>query len=162
MNTNQVDFDVPQKFNLTYTDENGKDKTPLCIHRAPLGTHERFIGFLIEHFAGDFPLWIAPLQVIIIPVSDKYKKFGLDILKKIRENDIRVELDLRTEKVGAKIRNAEINKTPYMLIVGEKEEKNKTVSIRKRFAGDLGNKKIASFIDLINNEIKNKGVDNSR
>ena len=159
--TNQVDFDVPKKFNLTYVDKNNSEKTPLCIHRAPLGTHERFIGFLIEHYAGDFPLWIAPKQVIILPVSDKFIDYSKEIFKKMNGNNIRVELDLRTEKVGAKIRDAELNKIPYMVIVGEKEVDSQTLSVRKRFKGNLGEVEVDSFIADIVKEIKCKGVYNS-
>ena len=159
--TNQVDFDVPKKFNLTYIDKNNSEQTPLCIHRAPLGTHERFIGFLIEHYAGDFPLWIAPMQVIILPVSDKFIEYSKEIFKKMNGYNIRVDLDLRTEKVGAKIRDAELNKIPYMVIVGEKEVNNNSLSIRKRFKGNIGEVEVDSFITSIVKEIKNKGVNNS-
>ena len=156
--TNQVDFAIPDKFNLSYKDKNDKDCTPLCIHRAPLGTHERFIGFLIEHYAGDFPLWIAPKQVVIIPVSEKYNDYANLIYKKIRENNVRVSLDLRNEKMGFKIRNAELDKIPFMVILGENELKENLISIRRRFKGDLGKTDLNSFIDSINNEIKSKGV----
>ena len=156
--TNQVDFAIPDKFNLSYKDKNDKDCTPLCIHRAPLGTHERFIGFLIEHYSGDFPLWIAPKQVVIIPVSEKYNDYANLIYKKIRENNVRVSLDLRNEKMGFKIRNAELDKIPFMVILGENELKENLISIRRRFKGDLGKTDLNSFIDSINNEIKSKGV----
>ena len=156
--TNQVDFAIPDKFNLSYKDNNDKDCTPLCIHRAPLGTHERFIGFLIEHYSGDFPLWIAPKQVVIIPVSEKYNDYANLIYKKIRENNVRVSLDLRNEKMGFKIRNAELDKIPFMVIVGENELKENLISIRRRFKGNLGKTDLNSFIDSINNEIKSKGV----
>ncbi len=156
--TNQVDFAIPKKFNLTYKDNKDKDKTPLCIHRAPLGTHERFIGFLIEHYAGDFPLWLSPKQIIIIPVSDKYNDYANLVYKKIRENNIRVSLDLRSEKMGFKIRNAELNKIPLMIIVGENELKENLISIRRRFKGDIGKQALDAFIDTVKTEINNKGV----
>ena len=108
--TNQVDFAIPSKFNLTYVDSNNDDKTPLCIHRAPLGTHERFIGFLIEHFAGNFPLWMTPTQVMVIPISDKFNEYSYKILKILKSHSIRSKIDIRNEKMGAKIRNAEIDK----------------------------------------------------
>ena len=154
--TNQVDFAVPGQFGLVYKDENDKDVVPLCIHRAPLGTHERFIGFLIEHFGGDFPLWISPKQVVILPVSEKNNKYSEKIYKKLRENNIRCVLDLRDEKVGAKIRKAELSKIPIMLIIGEKEESEETVSIRRRKKGDLGKIKLMKFIKNTLSEITDK------
>ena len=125
--TNQVDFAIPKRFNLTYTDQNGSEKTPLCIHRAPLSTHERFIGFLIEHYGGDFPVWLAPTQVTVLPVSEKTHVFGKAIQKKLMDVGVRVKIDDRPEKIGAKIRNAELSKIPIMLIVGENEEKKQLV-----------------------------------
>ena len=160
--TNQVDFAIPQKFGLTYKDTNDKDKTPLCIHRAPLGTHERFIGFLIEHFAGDFPLWLAPKQAIILPISNKFNTYANKLYKKLRENNIRVDVDLRDEKVGAKIRKAELSKIPIMLIVGEKEKNDSTLSVRRRKIGDIGTISIEEFITDSLNEIKNKELIYSR
>ena len=131
--TNQVDFAIPERFDLTYTDKDGISKTPLCIHRAPLGTHERFIGFLIEHFGGNFPLWLAPKQVIILPVSDKFNHYAEDITKDLRLKGIRVSLDNRSEKIGSKIRDAEMQKINIMIIVGEKELDNQTLTVRRRF-----------------------------
>jgi len=151
--TNQVDFAIPKRFDLVYVDENNKEQTPLCIHRAPLGTHERFIGFLIEHFGGDFPLWLAPKQVVILPVSDKYLKLASQLKCQFLENNIRVSIDSRSEKVGAKIRDAELNKIPIMLIAGEKEEKDGTVSVRRRHIGDLGSKSVDDLIPEIVEEI---------
>jgi len=154
--TNQVDFAIPQRFNLVYVDEHNKEKTPLCIHRAPLGTHERFIGFLIEHFGGDFPLWLAPKQVVILPISDKFINYAKYIEEKLLNENIRVSIDARSEKVGAKIRYAELSKIPVMLIAGEKEEKNKSVSVRRRHAGDLGIKAVDGLISEIIDEIKTR------
>jgi len=156
--TNQVDFAIPQKFGLTYINNDNSNKTPLCIHRAPLSTHERFVGFLLEHYAGNFPLWLAPKQVIVLPISEKHNNYAKKVYKKISENNVRVELDLRDEKVGAKIRNAELSKIPLMIIVGEKEKNDKTISLRRKFKGDLGSMKIDDFLKQINDEIKNKGV----
>ena len=119
--TNQVDFAVPERFNLTYKDADGHSKTPLCIHRAPLGTHERFIGFLIEHFGGNFPLWLAPRQVTILPVSDKFNDYAHSVCESLKSHGIRVDLDSRSEKIGSKIRDAEMQKVNIMVIVGEKE-----------------------------------------
>jgi len=154
--TNQVDFAIPSRFNLTYTDSDDKQQTPLCIHRAPLGTHERFIGFLIEHFAGDFPLWLSPTQVAIIPISDKFNEYAKSVYEKIKGSGIRVKLDTRNEKMGAKIRNAELNKIPVMLILGEKEVESNSVSIRRRFAGNLGSMDIDKFIELAIEEISSR------
>ena len=156
MATNQVDFAIPERFGLTYIDENGESKTPLCIHRAPLGTHERFIGFLIEHFGGDFPLWISPLQVLVIPISEKYFDYAGKVVGALKNNGIRVKLDDRNEKVGAKIRQGELKKSPVMLIVGEKEMENNSVSVRRRHEGDLGSFNLDSYISELTQEIKLK------
>ena len=154
--TNQVDFAIPSKFNLNYIDKNDTPQTPLCIHRAPLGTHERFIGFLIEHFGGDFPLWLSPTQAIIIPISEKFNDYCETIMKDMKNNNIRVKLDDRNEKMGAKIRQAEIDKIPIMIIVGENEVSNNEVSVRRRYEGNIGSFKINDFITNITTEIKNK------
>ncbi len=154
--TNQVDFVVPERFNLKYVDSDGSEKTPLCIHRAPLSTHERFIGFLIEHFGGDFPLWLAPQQVVILPVSDKYIDYALAVKKQLRKNGIRVKIDDRSEKIGAKIRDAELLKVPVMLIVGEKEMEDNSVSVRRRHKGDLGKVKNEDFIQSLVDEINTR------
>tara|TARA_Y100001970_G_scaffold254921_1_gene331146 strand:+ start:1352 stop:3319 length:1968 start_codon:yes stop_codon:yes gene_type:complete len=154
--TNQVDFAVPKKFDLTYIDSEDKQQTPLCIHRAPLGTHERFIGFLIEHFAGNFPLWLAPVQMAIIPISDKFIDYANLVYNKLRERGIRVKLDSRNEKMGAKIRNAEMNKIPVMLILGEKEVENNSVTIRRRFTKSQETMSIDSFLNTSMDEIKSR------
>ena len=154
--TNQVDFAVPGRFNLTYTDSQDKDQTPLCIHRAPLGTHERFIGFLIEHFAGDFPLWLSPVQMAIIPVSDKFNDYAQMVYKKLKDSGLRVKLDTRNEKMGAKIRNAELNKIPMMIILGEKEVEDNSISIRRRFVGNQGSMKLDEFLVAALNEVKQR------
>ncbi len=162
--TNQVDFVIPGKFNLKYVGEDGGEKTPLCIHRAPLSTHERFIGFLIEHFGGDFPLWLAPQQVVILPVSDKYLDYALQVKNCFKEKGIRVKIDQRGEKIGAKIRDAELMKVPIMLIVGEKEVEKKTVSVRRRHEGDLGAQGCDTFSDELKLEIteRKRGKSNSQ
>ena len=156
--TNQVDFAVPRKFGLSYKDEKGKDRTPLCIHRAPLSTHERFIGFLIEHFGGDFPLWLAPVQVAILPISDKVLDYSNLIYEELKGDGIRVILNNRSDKIGAKIRQAELEKINMMLIIGEKEVEEKTISVRRRFEGNAGTIGIDELkLDLIN-EIKNRSL----
>ena len=151
--TNQVDFAIPSKFNLTYVDSNNDDKTPLCIHRAPLGTHERFIGFLIEHFAGNFPLWMTPTQVMVIPISDKFNEYSNKILKILKSHSIRSKIDIRNEKMGAKIRNAEIDKIPIMIIIGENEVKKECISVRRRFEGNKNEVDPVVYISELKKEI---------
>ena len=156
--TNQVDFVVPKRFNLSYKDENGVQQTPICIHRAPLSTHERFIGFLIEHFGGNFPLWLAPVQVAILPVSEKTNNYANKITKKLNDADIRTFLDDRSDKIGAKIRNAEINRINVMLIIGPKEEESNTVSVRRKISGDLGTIDQDMLISRLIDEIKDRSL----
>ena len=156
--TNQVDFVVPKRFNLSYKDEDGIQQTPICIHRAPLSTHERFIGFLIEHFGGNFPLWLAPIQVAILPVSEKTNKYANKITNKLNDADIRTFLDDRSDKIGAKIRNAEINRINVMLIIGPKEEESNTVSVRRKISGDLGTIDQDMLISQLIDEIKDRSL----
>ena len=154
--TNQVDFAIPSLFGLNYTNERGEDATPLCIHRAPLGTHERFIGFLIEHYSADFPLWLAPVQVAILTVSEKVENYANYVQSNLKNVDIRVELDDRPDKIGAKIRLAELSKINVMLIIGEKEAKENTVSVRRRFEGDIGSMNLDSFSSKLVEEINQR------
>ena len=154
--TNQVDFAIPSLFGLNYTNERGEEATPLCIHRAPLGTHERFIGFLIEHYSADFPLWLAPVQVAILTVSEKVENYAKSVQSNLKNVDIRVELDDRPDKIGAKIRLAELSKINVMLIIGEKEAKEQTVSIRRRFEGDIGSMNLDSFSSKLVEEINQR------
>lgn len=154
--TNQVDFAIPSKFGLTYTSEEGTEETPICIHRAPLSTHERMIGFLIEHYGGDFPLWLAPVQVTVLPVSDKANEYAKKVYDKLFDSDIRVNIDDRPDKIGAKIRLAEVDKINVMIIVGEKEKETGTISVRRRFMGDLGTMKLDKLIVQLNEEIKQR------
>lgn len=136
--TNQVDFNSGNKFKLSYTNQNNQPEVPLIIHRAPLGTHERFIGFLLEHYAGKFPLWLAPMQVKILPISDKFMDYAKTLLQKLKKADIRAEIDDRSEKIGKKIRDTELARVPYMLVVGEKEMNEGKVAVRKQGKGDAG------------------------
>lgn len=138
LSTIQLDVNLPERFDLSYTDSEGNSKRPVVIHRAMLGSTERFLGILIEHYAGDFPLWLAPVQVAILPVSEKVLAYANILKDRLKQHSIRVELDDSNESVGKKIRNAETAKYPIMLIVGEREEQGKTVSVRTRFKGDLG------------------------
>ncbi|MAE10298.1 MAG: threonine--tRNA ligase [Candidatus Marinimicrobia bacterium] len=154
--TNQVDFAIPSLFGLNYTNERGEEATPLCIHRAPLGTHERFVGFLIEHYSADFPLWLAPIQVAILTVSEKVENYAKSVQSNLKNVDIRVELDDRPDKIGAKIRLAELSKINVMLIIGEKEAKENTVSVRRRFEGDIGSMNLDSFSSKLVEEINQR------
>jgi threonyl-tRNA synthetase len=154
--TNQVDFAQSRSFKLSFTNKNNEPEIPLIIHRAPLGTHERFIGFLLEHYAGKFPTWLAPLQVKILPISDKFMDYGEAVLKKLKAAGIRAEIDDRNEKIGKKIRDTEIAKVPYMLVFGEKEIENNAVAVRKQGKGDQGVKNLDEFIKEISIEINER------
>ncbi|MGB4725364.1 MAG: threonine--tRNA ligase [Sediminibacterium sp.] len=151
--TNQVDFNSGNKFKLSYNNQNNQPEVPLIIHRAPLGTHERFIGFLLEHYAGKFPVWLAPLQVKILPISDKFMEFAEGVKKQLKAAGVRVEIDDRSEKIGKKIRDTELQRVPYMLVVGEKETLENKLSVRRQGKGDLGMQDTQVFIDAIIQEI---------
>jgi threonyl-tRNA synthetase len=151
--TNQVDFAQGRRFQLSFTNKDNQAETPLIIHRAPLGTHERFIGFLLEHYAGKFPLWLAPVQVKLLPISDKFIPYCQEILAELKKADIRAELDDRGEKIGRKIRDTELMKVPYMFVVGEKEVNERKVSVRKQGKGDEGSKDVSEIISILKNEI---------
>jgi threonyl-tRNA synthetase len=157
--TNQVDFNSGLKFKLSFTNQNNQPEVPLIIHRAPLGTHERFIGFLLEHYAGKFPTWLAPLQVKILPISDKFMDYANTILQKLKNADIRVEIDDRNEKIGKKIRDTELARVPYMLVIGEKEMNEGKAAIRRQGKGDLGISAIDDFIASIKQEISERKSD---
>ncbi|MCS7054742.1 MAG: threonine--tRNA ligase [Thermoflexales bacterium] len=144
--TNQVDFAVPPRFNLTYTDKDGQEKTPLCLHRAPLGTHERFIGFLIEHFAGAFPLWLAPIQAMLIPIADRHLDYCRNVERQLRACGIRARVDDGPDRMQNKIRKAQSMKIPYMLIVGDKEAQADAVAVRLRTGEDLKAMPVGQFI----------------
>jgi len=155
--TNQLDFGSGQRFGLNYVDKDGSDKTiPYTIHRAPLGSDERFIGFLIEHFAGAFPVWLSPVQAAVLPITEKQNKWAENVRDKLKEAGIRTEVDLDNETLGKKIRQAELQKVPYVLVVGEKEVKAKAVAVRQRGKGDVGQIKIEEFIEKITKEIESK------
>ena len=154
--TNQVDFSQGRSFKLQYTTQDNKSETPLIIHRAPLGTHERFIGFLLEQYAGKFPTWLSPVQVKLLPISDKFLDYAQTVVQKLKNADIRAEVDDRQEKIGKKIRDTELMKVPYMLVVGEKEMNENRVSVRKQGKGDLGAREIDEFIIELVKEIKER------
>jgi threonyl-tRNA synthetase len=154
--TNQVDFAQGKRFNLNFTNKDNEPETPLIIHRAPLGTHERFIGFLLEHYAGKFPVWLAPLQVKILPISDKFMPYAQEVLAQFKKAGVRVEIDDRNEKIGKKIRDTEIMKVPYMLVIGEKEVAESKLSVRRQGKGDLGMLDKNEFLAKVVEEIEER------
>ena len=156
--TIQLDFQMPQRFDLTYIGSDGEKHRPVMIHRVIFGSIERFIGILVEHFAGKFPTWLAPVQVKLLPIADKYKEYAQKVMAAMEEEDIRVELDDRNEKIGYKIREAQLEKVPYMLIVGEKEAESGTISVRSRDRGELGSQNLEDFIEVVRKEVKNKSL----
>ncbi len=152
LGTIQVDYNLPERFDLTYIGADNEKHRPVMIHRAPFGSMERFVAVLIEHCAGNFPLWLTPVQAIILPISEKYTAYAKKVLTLLTGLDVRVELDERNEKTGRKIRDAELRKIPYMLIVGEKEEAGQQVSVRKHKEGDMGVMGIEEFAQKVNQE----------
>ncbi|MDO6492467.1 MULTISPECIES: threonine--tRNA ligase [unclassified Cellulophaga] len=153
LGTIQVDYNLPERFELTYKGSDNEDHRPVMIHRAPFGSMERFIAILLEHTGGNFPLWLTPEQVIILPVSEKYEKYAKKVLNSLENDEIRALLDNRNETVGKKIREAEMNKIPFMIIIGENEEATNTISVRKHGGEDLGSISIKDFSDLVTSEI---------
>lgn len=151
--TIQVDFNLPERFDLSYTAADGKKKRPVMIHRVVLGSMERFLGALIENYAGAFPLWLAPVQVEILPIADRHVEYADKIKEKLLQNDFRAEVDAGSEKIGAKIRNSQKNKIPYMLIIGDKEVESGGVAVRARKEGDLGTKSLEEFIGFLKKEM---------
>ena len=159
--TLQVDMNLPERFDITYVDEDGnRDKRPVMLHRALFGSLERFIGILIEHFEGNFPVWLAPQQAVVVNITDKQRDYAEDVVSTLKAQGFRVATDLRNEKVGFKIREAELSKMPYVLVVGEKEREAGTVAVRGRHGADLGVMSIADFVTHLQTEIANKSVVN--
>lgn len=156
LSTIQFDFNMPERFGMTYIGEDGKEHRPFMVHRALLGSIERFFGIMIEHYGGEFPVWLAPTQAAIIPVSQNFMDYANQVANQLKKNGIRYEIDERNEKIGYKIRDWEMHKVPYMLIVGEKEKEASAVSVRKHKEGDKGSLALSEFIDKIASEIKNK------
>jgi threonyl-tRNA synthetase len=154
LGTIQVDYNLPERFELEYTGSDNEKHRPVMIHRAPFGSMERFVAVLIEHCAGKFPLWLAPVQAIVLPISEKYQQYAENVLSLLAGLDVRAEIDSRSEKTGKKIRDAELKRIPFMLIVGEKEEESNTISVRKQGEGDLGSFTVERFADHISNEIQ--------
>ena len=154
LGTIQVDYQLPKRFNLEYVDKNNSKKTPVLIHRAPFGSLERFIAILIEHCEGNFPLWIAPNQVIILPINEKVNNYAKKLKKELDKLNYRTSIDQRIEKVSKKIRDAEVKKIPYMLIIGEEEMKSGTVSVRKKSIGDKGKVDFDNLISMLDDDMK--------
>jgi threonyl-tRNA synthetase len=159
MSTIQFDFNMPERFDLTYTGADGQEHRPYMVHRALLGSLERFFGVLIEHYAGAFPLWMAPEQVRVLPLTEKQMEAAEGVVEELRKRDYRVTLDRRSEKVGAKIRDAQVQKVPYMVVLGGREVEAGTVSIRHRTRGDLGVKPLAELMDLLRREVDTRGTE---
>jgi len=154
--TIQIDFSMPKRFGLVYKNKKGEDETPALIHRAILGSYERFMAILIEHFAGAFPLWLSPVQVKVLPIGEAHQKFGGEVFEKLKENDIRTELDDSGETLGKKIRQGKMEKVPYMLVIGTKEVEEKKVTIENRDKGNQGTLEIDELIVKLKNEITKK------
>jgi threonyl-tRNA synthetase len=157
--TNQVDFAQPGRLNLTFINRDGQEETPLCIHRAPLSTHERMIGFLLEHFAGNFPVWLSPDQVRVIPITDAHNDYAMNLVSRMKEQGIRAEADLSNDRMNAKIRQAQLFKVPYMLVVGEREMSEGTVSLRKRDGSRQDGMPVDEFIRLAKDRIDKRARD---
>lgn len=154
LGTIQVDYNLPERFQLEYTGADNQKHRPVMIHRAPFGSLERFVAVLLEHTAGKFPLWLAPDQAIILPISEKFNDYAYEVARQLTEADVRVTVDDRNEKIGRKIRDNEMRRIPYMLIVGEKEAENGEVSVRKQGEGDKGTMKITTFAEEIAQQVK--------
>ena len=153
LGTIQVDYNLPERFELEYTGADNAKHRPVMIHRAPFGSMERFIAVLIEHTMGRFPLWLTPDQVVVLPISERFNEYAENVVQYLKENDIRAHVDDRNEKIGRKIRDSELKKIPYLLIVGEKEAENESVSVRKHGEGDKGSMKFTTFATQLNQEV---------
>jgi threonyl-tRNA synthetase len=149
---------MPERFNLEYAGSDGQKHRPVVIHRAPFGSLERFIGILIEHYGGEFPLWLTPVQAVVIPISQNYFSYAEKIFHELKQNNIRVDIDFRNEKIGYKIRDWETQKIPYMVIIGEKEQSPENISVRQHKKGDLGSFHLNEFMAKLTEEIKSKNL----
>ena len=155
LGTIQVDYNLPERFQLEYTGEDNQKHRPVMIHRAPFGSMERFVAVLIEHTAGRFPLWLTPDQAVVLPISEKFNDYARKVEQILNDNDVRAIVDDRNEKIGRKIRDNELKRIPYMLVVGEKEAENGQVSVRKQGEGDKGTMSIEEFAAMVNKEVNN-------
>jgi len=159
LGTIQVDYNLPERFDLEYTGSDNASHRPVMVHRAPLGSPERFVGILIEHFAGAFPLWLAPVQIAVLPVSEKFNDYAAGVAKRLRDAGVRVDLDDSSDKIGSKIRRATMAKVPYMAVVGQREAEADTVSVRHRTAGDSGSMSAEQLLAGLKKEIATKGAE---
>ena len=155
--TIQLDYQMPQQFDLKYTGADNAEHRPVVIHRAIFGSFERFIAMLIEHYAGAFPLWVSPVQVIVLSIADRHIEYARSVRDRLAAAGLRVELDERQEKIGYKIREAQLQKIPYMLVAGDREVAEQTVSVRSRSAGDQGSQAIDTFLEAARDEVRRKG-----
>jgi threonyl-tRNA synthetase len=158
LGTIQLDYSFPERFDLTYTGADNAEHRPVMIHRALMGSFERFIGILIEHYAGEFPLWLAPVQATLLPISDRHVDYAREIAARLREEGLRVDIDERTESIGRKIRDAELRKVPYMLIVGDREQESGSVGLRQHREGDLGSLSVGGFVERVRDEIERRSA----
>jgi threonyl-tRNA synthetase len=156
LGTVQLDYQMPERFGLTYTGADNAEHQPVMIHRALLGSFERFIGILIEHYAGELPLWLAPVQAVVLPIADRHVPYAHIVEAELREQGVRVQVDTRTESVGKKIRAAEMLKVPYMLVVGDSEEDDRQVAVRRHREGDLGAATVSDFAARVREEIEQR------
>jgi len=157
--TNQVDFAVPERFNLTFINRHGEEETPLCIHRAPLSTHERMVGFLLEHYAGNFPVWLSPDQVRIIPITDSHNEYARQLEQEMRAAGIRAEADLGQDRMNAKIRSAQLLKIPYMAVVGDQEVSTRTIALRRRDGSRQNDVPVEAFIEQVKERIRTRSAE---
>jgi threonyl-tRNA synthetase len=158
LGTVQLDYSMPERFALSYTGADNAEHRPVMIHRALLGSFERFIGIMLEHYAGELPLWLAPVQAIVLPLSDRFNDYGTELQERLRADGLRVELDGRNESVGRKIREAELRKVPYMLVVGEREQDDQTVSVREHRGGDSGSATLEEFSRRLQGELYSRAL----
>ena len=154
LGTIQVDYNLPERFELEYVGEDNKKHRPVMIHRAPFGSMERFVAVLIEHTAGKFPIWLAPNQFVVLPISEKFNDYAHEVVNKLKDLNVNGIIDERNEKIGRKIRDNELKRIPYLLIVGEKEQENGQISVRKQGAGDMGAMTVEEFANIVNEEVK--------
>jgi threonyl-tRNA synthetase len=161
VSTVQVDFNLPERFGISYIEENGQKNQPIMLHRALMGSLERFFGCLVEHYAGAFPLWLAPVQVTLLPITDQNQEYADEVFTKLINSGFRVEKDLRNEKIGFKIREAQIQKIPYMIVLGEKEQESNCLAVRKRRSKETVTMNIDTFIDKLSLEVNSKTLGES-
>jgi threonyl-tRNA synthetase len=156
LGTCQLDYNMPQRFGLTYTGADNAEHTPVMVHRALMGSYERFIGILLEHFAGELPVWLAPRQVIVLPISDRHVAYGQEVHARLKAAGVRADLDERSESVSRKIRDAELRKVPFMLVVGDREQESGAVGVREHRAGDVGTSSLEDFLQRLTQTIESR------